>query len=73
MKTLDRLRQLYVEAGLMVDGSNVRILDWLPVMGPISGCGYRPAGLVHRVSGRSLDHSLFVTYPNDTYAGIYGF
>jgi len=73
MKTLDRLRQLDVEAGLVAAGSYGLIPERLPLKVHKAGCRYRPAGLVYRVKGRLLDPSLFATYPNDTYAGIYGF
>jgi carboxypeptidase Taq len=48
------------------------IRDWLRLQVHKPGCRYRPAELVHRVSGRPLDPSLFVAYLNDKYAGLYG-
>jgi carboxypeptidase Taq len=57
----------------VADGNFSSILDWLRLNVHKPGCMYRPAELVHKVTGRPLDPSLFVAYLNEKYAGVYGF
>lgn len=56
----------------VAEGDFSRVLDWLRLNVHKPGCIYRPADLVHRVSGRPLDPALFVDYLNKKFAGVYG-